>query len=49
MIFILKSRFREYNERMKAKVSMRWLDPLTQTEVEKIPSYNRKSKKEKIP
>lgn len=49
MISILKSRAREYAERKKKNIKMKWFTSLTQNEVASIDSYNRKTKKEKIP
>ena len=50
MISILKSRSREYAERKKKNIKMKWFVALTKEEILKIDSYNRKNaNKQMIP
>jgi hypothetical protein len=42
MIQILKSRAREYAERKQKNVKMKWFEPLTKDELDKIEIYKKK-------
>lgn len=45
MVSILRSRAIEYAERKSKQVKMKWLTPLTNEEITKIDSYNKKNAK----
>jgi hypothetical protein len=43
MVQILKSRAVEYAERKQKNVKLKWLEPLTKDELDKIEAYKKKS------
>jgi hypothetical protein len=45
MVSILRSRAIEYAERKSKQVKMKWMTPLTNEEISKIDSYNKKNAK----
>ena len=50
MVSILKSRAVEYAERKRKNVRMKWFEPLTKEELDKIDAYKKKpSAKQYVP
>ena len=47
MVSILRSRAIEYAERKSKQVKMKWTTPLTNEEISKIDSYNKKNAKKR--
>jgi hypothetical protein len=44
MVQILKARAVEYSERKRKNIRMKWFEPLTKDELEKIEAYQKKQK-----